>query len=46
LLLWFKDKSWEGPYLKEEDLLFKFYVLASFLILNAMGIILLLTEKG
>lgn len=45
VLLMFRDKSWEKPYLQEHDPLFKFYILASFVILNAMGIILLLTEK-
>ena len=29
----------------EYDPLFKFYILASFVVVNAMGIILLLTEK-
>jgi hypothetical protein len=45
LFLWFKNKSWEGPYCSEDDLLYKFYIMASFVLLNAMGIILLLTEK-
>ena len=45
VFLWFRDKSWEKPYIREHDPLFKFYILASFVILVAMGIILLLTEK-
>ena len=44
-MLTFRDRSWEKPYIKEHDPLFKFYILAAFLVLNAMGIILLLTEK-
>ena len=43
--LWFKNKSWERPYVFEDDLLFKFYIMASFVLLNSMGIILLVTEK-
>ena len=45
LFLWFKNKSWEAPYCSEDDLLYKFYIMASFVLLNAMGLILLLTEK-
>ncbi len=45
MFLLFRDKSWEGPYVREHDPLFKFYVLASFGILVSMGSILLLTEK-
>ncbi|TRY75805.1 hypothetical protein TCAL_07001 [Tigriopus californicus] len=45
LFLMFRDKSWEKPYSKENDPLFKYYILATFFILNAMGIILLLTER-
>ena len=45
LFLSFKDRTWEGPYCFEDDLLYKFYIMASFVILNAMGIILVLTEK-
>ena len=44
LLLLFRDKSWEKPYLKEYDPLFKFYILATFVIFVASFIILLLTE--
>lgn len=43
--LWFRDKSWERPYIQEHDPLFKFYILACFIILIAMGLILLLTES-
>lgn len=45
LFLWFKDKSWEAPYCFEDDLLYKFYIMASFVMLNAIGIILLLTQQ-
>lgn len=45
LFLMFRDKSWEKPYSKENDPLFKYYILATFFILNAMGIILLFTER-
>ena len=45
LILLFRDKSWEGPYTKEPDPLFRFYILANFVVLLAMGVILLLTEK-
>lgn len=45
MFLWFRDKKWEKPFIKEHDPLFKFYILASFVVLNSMGIILLLTEK-
>ena len=41
----FRDKSWEKPYMQEHDPLFKFYIFATFIILNSMGLILLLTEK-
>ena len=44
VFLLFRDKSWEKPYLMEPDPLFKFYILATFVILIAMGAILLLTE--
>ncbi len=45
VFLWFRDKSWERPYVQENDPLYKFYIAASFIILNAMGLILLVTEK-
>ena len=45
LFLWFRDKAWEKPYVKENDPLYKFYILASFVILCCMGVILLLTEQ-
>ncbi len=45
LFLWFRDKSWEKPYVREHDPLFKFYVFAAFVVLLATGAILLLTEK-
>lgn len=45
LFLWFRDKSWEKPYVREHDPLFKFYILAAFAILVSTGVILLLTEK-
>ena len=45
LSLLFKESNWEKPYCFEDDLLYKFYIMASFVILNAMGIILLLTEQ-
>ena len=43
--LFFKDLSREGPYLKENDLLYKFYVLGSFMIIISMGINLILTQE-
>ena len=36
--------SRELPYLRENDLLYKFYILGAYIVLVAMGIILLLTE--
>ena len=45
LILLFRDKTWEGPYTKEPDPLFRFYILANFVVLIAMGFILILTEK-
>ncbi|XP_040564201.1 adenylate cyclase type 4 isoform X2 [Lepeophtheirus salmonis] len=45
LLLSFRDWSWEKPYLFQMDPLYKFYILATFVILNAMGVILLISEK-
>ena len=45
LSLLFKESNWEKPYCFEDDLLYKFYIMASFVLLNAMGLILLLTEK-
>ena len=44
LCLFFKDMSRELPYLRENDLLYKFYILGAYIVLVAMGIILLLTE--
>ena len=44
VLLLFRDKTWERPYLMEHDPLFKFYILATFVILIASGGILFLTE--
>jgi adenylate cyclase len=45
LFLYFRDRSWERPYIKEPDPLFKFYIAATFAVLNAMVVILLLTEE-
>ena len=44
-LMFFKDWSREMPYQRENDLLYKFYILGSYMIIVAMGIILLLTQK-
>merc|ERR550519_2692105 len=43
-LLVFKSWNWYKEYLEEHDPLFKWYVLASFVILNGMGIMLILTS--
>ncbi|XP_023319662.1 adenylate cyclase type 2 [Eurytemora carolleeae] len=42
--LLFRDMEWNLEYLKEHDPLFKHYILASFIILNFMGIILIVTS--
>ena len=43
--LWFRDKTWERPYAREHDPLFKFYAMAAFLILVAMVAILGLVSQ-
>ena len=45
MFLCFHDRTWEGPYIRENDPLFKFYILSTFVVLNAIGLILLLTEE-
>jgi len=44
LLLIFRNMDWNWEYFKEHDPLFKHYILASFIILNFMGIILITTS--
>ena len=44
MFLIFKDFKWTSDYINEHDPLFKWYIAASFVILNGMGIILILTS--
>lgn len=44
MFLIFKDLSWTSDYIGEHDPLFKWYIGASFVILNGMGVILILTS--
>ena len=44
MFLMFKSFKWNTDYIGEHDPLFKWYIGASFVILNGMGIILILTS--
>ena len=44
LCLIFKSFKWNSDYISEHDPLFKWYIGATFLILNGMGLILILTS--